>query len=122
MKDILAYLQLVDNPAFLPAFTRVVNTPSRMVGEKVCGLESLRTRRLCSTLIGMLQTVNELLHQAKQLGVSPMELVERIVDGKVPDIKPPVKKKLAAFAGMIRDLRKYANEVSCQSPPNDRLD
>lgn len=36
VKDILAYLQLVDNPAFLPAFNRVVNVPSRTVGEKVC--------------------------------------------------------------------------------------
>ena len=35
VKDILAYLQLIDNPAFLPAFTRVVNVPSRTVGEKV---------------------------------------------------------------------------------------
>ena len=35
VKDILAYLQLIDNPAFVPAFTRVVNVPPRTVGEKV---------------------------------------------------------------------------------------
>ena len=35
VKDILAYLQLIDNPAFVPAFTRVVNVPARTVGEKV---------------------------------------------------------------------------------------
>ena len=41
-----------------------------------------------------------------------MQVVERIVDGKIPDIKPPVKRKLASFVGIIRDLRKFANEVS----------
>lgn len=35
IKDLLAYLQLVDNPHFAPAFTRAVNVPSRGIGEKV---------------------------------------------------------------------------------------
>lgn len=57
------------------------------------------------------QTVAELLHQAEQLKISPLQVVERIVAGKIPDIKPPVKKKLAHFAGVIRDMRKFAIEV-----------
>ena len=57
------------------------------------------------------QTVAELLHRAEQLKVPPLEVVERIVDGKIPDIKPSVKKKLANFVGIIRDLRKFAKEV-----------
>ncbi|KAM5530408.1 hypothetical protein V8D89_015919 [Ganoderma adspersum] len=89
VKDILAYLQLIDNPAFLPAFTRIVNVPSRTVGDK---------------------TIAELLHRAEQLKVPPLTVVERIVDGKIPDIKPPVKKKLASFTDTIRDLRRFANE------------
>ncbi len=35
IKDLLGYLQLVDNPTFLPAFVRVVNVPKRAVGPKV---------------------------------------------------------------------------------------
>lgn len=35
VKDVLVYLQLADNPAFTPAFTRAVNVPKRGVGEKV---------------------------------------------------------------------------------------
>jgi hypothetical protein len=31
---LLAYLQLVDNPHFVPAFTRIVNVPPRGIGEK----------------------------------------------------------------------------------------
>ncbi|KAI0326647.1 UvrD-helicase-domain-containing protein [Cubamyces sp. BRFM 1775] len=89
IKDVLAYLQLVDNPQFAPAFMRVVNVPSRTVGEK---------------------TVNEINLRAEQLKISPMEVVERIMDGTVPDVKPPVKKKLSGFVDTIRILRKHANE------------
>ncbi|KAI0635844.1 UvrD-helicase-domain-containing protein [Trametes polyzona] len=89
IKDVLAYLQLVDNPHFAPAFMRVVNVPPRIVGEK---------------------TVNEINLRAEQLKISPLQVVERIVDGKIPDIKPPVKKKLAAFIDTLRILRKHAND------------
>jgi hypothetical protein len=36
IKDLLAYLQLVDNPDYEPAFLRVINVPKRQIGEKVC--------------------------------------------------------------------------------------
>ena len=35
VKDVLAYLQLLDNPAFVPALLRVINVPGRGIGEKV---------------------------------------------------------------------------------------
>ena len=35
IKNLLAYLQLVDNPGFNPALMRAVNIPSRGIGEKV---------------------------------------------------------------------------------------
>ena len=57
------------------------------------------------------QTVNEINLRAEQLKISPMQVVERIVDGTIPDVKPPVKKKLAGFVDTIRILRKHANEV-----------
>lgn len=38
VKDVIAYLQLLDNPAFVPAFLRVINVPSRTIGEKVSRL------------------------------------------------------------------------------------
>ena len=56
------------------------------------------------------QTIAELLHRATQLKVPPLTVVERIIDGKIPDIKPPVKKKLASFADALRDLRRFARE------------
>lgn len=35
VKDLLAYLQLIDNPQYDPAFARAVNVPTRGIGEKV---------------------------------------------------------------------------------------
>ncbi|TFY82118.1 hypothetical protein EWM64_g1894 [Hericium alpestre] len=88
VKDILAYLQLVDNPQFLPAFMRTINLPPRNIGEK---------------------SIAQVIQRAEQAGLSPMALVERIHDGKVPDIKPPLKRKVGPFVTTLRTLREQAN-------------
>lgn len=90
VKDVLAYLQLVDNPAYVPAFSRVVNVPQRGIGQK---------------------TVAEILTTAGRKGLSPLEVVERIYEGRMPDIKPPVKRKVADFVLAVKVLRKLALEV-----------
>ncbi|KAF5367496.1 hypothetical protein D9758_003744 [Tetrapyrgos nigripes] len=100
IKDLLAYLQLIDNPHFIPAFTRAVNTPSRGIGEK---------------------TLAELLARSEKAKISVLELVEKIHEGKTPDIKPPVKRKLASFVTNIRLLRKLANEDNCPADLIRRL-
>ncbi|KAI0070422.1 UvrD-helicase-domain-containing protein [Panus rudis PR-1116 ss-1] len=89
IKDLLAYLQIVDNPRFTPAFARAVNTPSRGIGEK---------------------SVAELLSRSTALGIPPLDAAERIYDGKIPDIKPSVKRKLASFVVAIRKLRNLAKK------------
>ena len=38
--------------------------------------------------------------------------MERIYDGNIPDVKPPVKRKLKAFIEPVRILRKLDEEVS----------
>lgn len=90
VKDVLAYLQLVDNPAYVPAFARVVNVPQRGIGQK---------------------TITELLTVSGKKGLSPLEVVERIHEGRIPDIKPPIKRKVAEFVHVLRDLRKLALKV-----------
>jgi DNA helicase-2/ATP-dependent DNA helicase PcrA len=35
IKDVLAFLQITDNPKSLPAFLRTINLPHRGLGEKV---------------------------------------------------------------------------------------
>ncbi|CAL1703524.1 unnamed protein product [Somion occarium] len=88
VKDILAYMQVIDNPQFIPAFSRAVNTPSRGIGEK---------------------TISEMLTRAATLNLSPLEVAERIYDEQMPDIKPPVRRKLKSFIEPIKNLRKLAN-------------
>ncbi|KAJ3512674.1 hypothetical protein NLJ89_g3394 [Agrocybe chaxingu] len=84
IKDLLAYLQLIDNLSFSPAFLRVVKVPPRGIGDR---------------------SIEEIAAQSSKLKISQLELVERIHDGKVPDIKPSIKRKLVSFVNVIRALR-----------------
>ncbi|KAJ7477279.1 P-loop containing nucleoside triphosphate hydrolase protein [Mycena galericulata] len=90
IKDLLAYLQLVDNPEFIPALTRAINVPGRGIGEK---------------------SVAALIARADKTKKSPLEVIELIYDAKQPDIKPAVKPKLGPFVKTVRTLRKLATEV-----------
>ncbi|KAF9507163.1 hypothetical protein BS47DRAFT_1304360 [Hydnum rufescens UP504] len=89
VKDLLAYLQVVDNPTFTPAFVRVVNIPKRGIGNK---------------------SIEELVAQAKKNGISPMAMVEGIVSDDIPDTKPPLRRKVAPFVKVILELRKQAKK------------
>lgn len=51
------------------------------------------------------QTTTELLTKAELMNISPMEVAQRIYDGRIPDIKPPIKRKLKSFMEPIRTLR-----------------
>ncbi|KZT04434.1 P-loop containing nucleoside triphosphate hydrolase protein [Laetiporus sulphureus 93-53] len=95
--DLLAYLQLVDNDHFRPAFNRVINRPTRSIGEK---------------------TLSAIYLNADRIKISPLKLVEQIHDDLVPDVKPSAKKKLTSFVETIRKLRKLAN---AGSPPSELL-
>lgn len=35
VKDLIAYLQVVDNPEYAPAFSRIINIPARGIGDRV---------------------------------------------------------------------------------------
>ncbi|KAJ2914061.1 hypothetical protein MD484_g6352, partial [Candolleomyces efflorescens] len=87
VKDILAYLQLIDNPAFEPAFLRVLNVPGRGIGEK---------------------TLSEILQRAEKTQKTPLELLEGINDMRIPDNKPSIRKKVSAFIQVFKKLRLLA--------------
>ncbi|KAH7915664.1 P-loop containing nucleoside triphosphate hydrolase protein [Hygrophoropsis aurantiaca] len=87
IKDLLAYLQLVDNPQFEPAFSRAINIPSRGIGEK---------------------SLAEILSRATKLNISPLAVIERICDSKIPDLKVSVKRKASPFIAIVRTLKKLA--------------
>lgn len=93
VKDLLAYLQLADNPGFQPAFIRSVNVPKRSMGDK---------------------SVQDLLAAARAKKISAMQLAEEIVGG-VEQAKAGLKKNLTSFVRVIWKLREMAAEVSTQS-------
>ncbi|KAG5643023.1 hypothetical protein DXG03_001761 [Asterophora parasitica] len=89
IKNVLAYLQLVDNPDFNPALVRAANVPSRGIGEK---------------------TLQEIASRAEKSGVSQLSIMEGICESRLPDLKPSVKRRLAPFIKVIRALREHANK------------
>ncbi|EFI27904.1 ATP-dependent DNA helicase pcra [Coprinopsis cinerea okayama7 len=98
VKDLLAYLQLIDNPIFGPAFIRVVNVPGRGIGEK---------------------TLNDLTKRAEDSGKSYLELLEGIYDMRLTDQKPSVRKKIAPFVHVIRTLRAFQYEEHLKKTQQD---
>ncbi|KAJ7638238.1 P-loop containing nucleoside triphosphate hydrolase protein [Roridomyces roridus] len=89
IKDLLSYLQLVDNPDFTPALTRAIGVPPRGIGEK---------------------SVQALVSRAELTKKSVLGVIELIYDAKQPDVKPAVKSKIGSFVKTVRVLRKLASE------------
>ncbi|KAF7354819.1 ATP-dependent DNA helicase PcrA [Mycena sanguinolenta] len=113
IKDILAYLQLIDNPNFTPALTRAINVPSRGIGDK--SLSAL-VDRAQKTKIPVLEVI-ERIYDSNQVGVSDSLSNETASHSDLkPDIKPAVKHKVGPFVKTVRALRKLATEGA--SPPD----
>lgn len=108
VKDILAYLQLVENPSFEPAILRVLNVPKRGIGEKVSrAVQSVGVHSWAS------QSVQSLLAEAKAKKMSLMEFAEHIVD---TSHKNKHRQKLEPFVRAIRRLRARSHGVSRRVP------
>jgi DNA helicase II / ATP-dependent DNA helicase PcrA len=105
---LLAYLHCVDNPEFTPAFSRAINVPSRGIGEKVMCSDILESWLIYFNF----KTLREISLRAEKINVYPLEVIEKIHDSTIPDIQPPIKRKLFSFVQTIRELRRLANKVS----------
>ncbi|MCL4393279.1 MAG: UvrD-helicase domain-containing protein [Chloroflexi bacterium] len=98
IKDVLAYLRLINNPNDSVAFSRVINIPPRGIGKK---------------------SVDELGHWAERLSVSPYAVLQSLQQSTQTDpagaSKAPARlspefdtrsrKTLLAFADLLDDLR-----------------
>ncbi|KAH9447788.1 hypothetical protein Pst134EB_021787 [Puccinia striiformis f. sp. tritici] len=90
VRDILAYLQLADNPIFSPAFERVINTPRRKLGQ---------------VAITAVKTASQ-THK-----ISQMEVLVRAVRGKHFDgIQPAQIETFKKFLAIICDLQAKAQK------------
>src|SRR6266850_2343283 len=82
VKDLLAYLRLIANPADDEAFLRVVNLPRRGLGDA---------------------SVTALVRWASQWG-KPLLEVARHAD-RIPDFRPNLREGFQAFAAMVDRIR-----------------
>ena len=87
VKDVLAYLRLVANPADEASLVRIVNRPARGLGEK---------------------TVDRLIRHARETGAGLWSVLKD--PAPVPEIPPAALPRLAKFADLIESLRAEAGK------------
>ena len=96
IKDVIAYCQLLLNPADVVAFQRIINVPRKKLGEK---------------------TVAKLLAYATRIHAPILYAAVRVNDPQSEsDIPPPARAAFARFAKQFAFWKKYADEY-----PLDKL-
>ena len=88
VKNLLAYLRFLDNPKSDADLVRVINLPTRGIGDK---------------------TVDRLLNRAGALGVSVFEALGQVVSD--PEVNGATKKRLAAFHQLMAQLADGRSEL-----------
>lgn len=92
VKDLLAYLLLVDNKAYTPALLRIINVPRRGIGAK---------------------SIKDLAELAQKHGLAVLDCVDQMVDGNAAlsaGIRPTVLQGLKKLGTTLRRLREAAHE------------
>ncbi len=92
IKDALAYLRLVCNPHDDVAFERVINLPTRGIGER---------------------TLSQIRDAARLSDITMWEAAETLIDGS--DLKGRAATAVNAFFSVIKELRNGANDRTLQS-------
>jgi len=97
VKDIIAYLRLIQNPSDSVSLLRIINVPGRGIGQ--------RSR-------------SELSNWARAMGVSQYEALQLITEprkGEADEHQPPFSsrsaKALAAFTGLLKELTAHSQEL-----------
>lgn len=89
IKDILAYLRVLYNPADQVSFARVLNVPKRGLGDT---------------------TLQKVLEYANEQG---MPVLDAILEAEyIPELSTRAKKPLIAFAHLMQNLLSFAREAS----------
>jgi DNA helicase-2/ATP-dependent DNA helicase PcrA len=84
VKDALAYLRVLRSDTDSVSFERIVNVPSRAIGEKT--IEILRSIQI-------------------REGISTWDAIERAAQGELDGLTPRARASLADFAALVRRLR-----------------
>jgi DNA helicase II / ATP-dependent DNA helicase PcrA len=92
IKDVIAYLRLIINPADTVSLKRVINTPRRGIGKT---------------------TLDRLVQAAQELGVPLWEIISD--ETSVKTLAGRSARPIINFAAMIQDLQSQANSVSASA-------
>ena len=95
VKDVIAYLRLIQNPCDSVSLLRIINVPGRGIGQR---------------------SLSQLADWAKSMGVSQYEALRLIVepgeDGLEPPLNPRAVKALAGFLGLIDGFGARSQELN----------
>ena len=97
VKDIIAYLRLIQNPDDSVSLLRIINVPGRGIGE---------------------QTLAKLSSLARSGGVSPYQALHRLgelKDAETPPFSPHLTRALTGFAAMMAEFMASSRELDVVS-------
>jgi len=97
IRDVLAYLKVLLNPADRVALLRIINTPARGIGKT---------------------TIDKVLDYASRRGISLYEAIKS--DSQIPGLSPSAAAKLTSFLNMIESFKKYV-PLDTGASPNRKL-
>jgi DNA helicase II / ATP-dependent DNA helicase PcrA len=89
VKDLIAYLRLIDNPRSDADLLRIINVPARGIGDR---------------------TVDAVLRAASDRGVSLVDAIPHATGGD--SLKPAARRKLTQFSELLAKLRNEAKTLS----------
>ena len=88
IRDIVAYLRVLDNPGDAVSMRRILNTPRRGIGDRA---------EACVAVY------------AENTGASFNDALQAAAEGKVPMLNTRSEKAIASFVGLLEDLRGRLN-------------
>ena len=93
IKDVIAYLRLIQNPYDSVGLLRIINVPGRGIGQR---------------------SLSELASWANALGVSQYEALQLIAEpkGDEPPFSPRLTRALAGFASLIEELTARSRKLN----------
>lgn len=118
IKDVIAYLRLIAYPSDELSLKRVINVPARGIGKKAMETlerEVARFRNLEKATPESLSTVTNLDSRAVRDEVQPgLSTWDSVLSNiaKIEGLSPRVKKNLADFYALIRNLRRKISALS----------
>lgn len=111
IKNIMAYLRLVQNPRDEIAFSRMINVPKRGIGEKsIANILDLGRERGLNTLEAAMTAVDEKLVTAKVA-----EGVRTFISGLMPYIQGKYDMKVSEIIGTIGESMGYVQELKAEN-------